>query len=212
MEIRKINLGKKAEVGTTMMWFVAFIIIFFLMFIYVIATGWLATKKYAVREGNSLKLNPGDVSGDLSLTRNVLDLDVEGEKSVKALIFEGANYKKNDENSNANNHREKIENEIVIYFSELISISSNLDSKKRNCLIFYASYGSKEDLVLDDEENRNVDSYLLNSDTILVVNDLTGIDVNKVLVYNRLKYISGTSLFFEDNEIILKAYQKEEAC
>ena len=94
----------------------------------------------------------------------------------------------------------------------MVSVSSSLDSNKRNCLIFYASYGSKENLVLDDKENRNVDSYLLNSDTILVVNDLDGIDVNKVLVYNRLKYIRGTSLFFEDKEIILKAYQKEESC
>ena len=212
MEIRKINFGKKAEVGTTMTWFVAFIIIFFLMYTYVIATGWLATKKYISGEKNSLKLNPGDVSGDLSLTRNVLNLEVESEKSVKVLIFEWANFKKNDESSNANNQREKIEDEVKNYFSELISISSTLDSNKRNCLIFYVSYGSKENLVLSDEENRNVDSYLLNSDTILVVNDLTGSDVNKVLVYNRLKYVRGTSIFFEDKEIILKAYQKEESC
>ena len=51
------NLNKKGTLGTTLTWFVAFIIIFVLMFTFIMATGWLALKKiFMVGGGNDIDI------------------------------------------------------------------------------------------------------------------------------------------------------------
>lgn len=88
--VRILN-SKKAQIATTLTWIVAFVIIFFIMFLFVSATAFLSGKKFLSRERNII-----DIDGEQNLENRhsqrilirILNTPIDEKKTTKDLIFE----------------------------------------------------------------------------------------------------------------------------
>ena len=130
------NLNKKGTLGTTLTWFVAFIIIFVLMFTFIMATGWLALKKiFMVGGGNDIDIQ-GNTIQPISFNNlnSILNSEDETGVTIKDRLYEWGYYVKKDENLKADEVKEIISR----------NVKSNMpDFTENDCYLFYAYYEGK---------------------------------------------------------------------
>ncbi len=135
-KIPKILLkSRKAQVGRTLTWIFAFILIFFIMLLFTSATAFLSGKKFLSREWNIISLDEGQDVESLDsqkILMRILNTPVDEEKTIKDLIFEWQLSK--DESV-----KEKIEEEVrsILESDEDISyyffmVTSDLDKPTKD--------------------------------------------------------------------------------
>jgi len=101
IKLKKTRIGKKAQLGATLTWFVAFIVIFFIMFLFTGATALLAVQKnvpiisWFTGAGEN-KISVGAYSTEIEMQRNLiffLNMPTEADNKIQIrdLILESKN-------------------------------------------------------------------------------------------------------------------------
>ncbi len=137
-----MKINKKAQVGTTLTWFVAFLIVFFVMILFLAATLLISTRKkidVGVSEYNSEKFESQRVL--MNILQNKIIFNGE-ELMIKELVESWGNDK-------TDNKKEKIKEEI----GKIVGEFKDEDS----CYVFYAVLGSIEDFKKNIEETSKKD-------------------------------------------------------
>lgn len=99
MKIKNLKMDKKAQIGATLTWFAAFIIIFFIMLLFVAATTSMATWKHVSKNTETITLGYPSYSEKTTITLEVMDFlnkPVEG-GYVKDLLIRAGEGDKDEE-------------------------------------------------------------------------------------------------------------------
>lgn len=169
-------MNTKSQVGQTITWFAATLIIFFISFLFLSASSWLTSKKI-LKEKNEITLETINPQSFQEI-QIILNSKIENE-SLNYLIKKWVlmNGEKNSDEL-----KEKIKE----------SIRKNLINYK-DCRIFEIYYG---------KEIKTIEDFLNNPDKIIVSNT----DLNPESVFGRLQRVSETILLINDKSIRTKLY------
>jgi len=163
-KLSKMNLkraGKKAQIGSTLTWFVGFLVIFFILGLFLVATTLFSLKKKIISGSDEIELekhlsNAKQQRVLFSLINSNINFS-DNEVRIKDVLRDNSIY--DIDESKKNELKEKIENKIKeILFEEF---------GENNCYIFEAKYGVKDDnlnfvekgkLSFSNYNNQNIDA------------------------------------------------------
>ncbi len=154
--------SRKAQIGTTLTWIVAFVIIFFIMLLFFVGCAFLSGEKFVSMKKNIISLDEEQNLESLHSQRllaKILNTLVDEGKTIKDLIFEW-------QLSGSEDVKKKIEEEVesILDNENVDSYFFSVDSNGRDYILIDKGIIKKEEIsklsLFLNEQKINVELYI----------------------------------------------------